>query len=257
VYAPISEKTPPNPHLEVPERDIETPSGVKLTLVNPAYMTRQVHELANEAAGVKGHITSLNPIRPENAPDAWETAALEAFERGETEVSSVEILEDIQYMRLMRPLETEEGCLRCHAAQGYEHGDIRGGISVAVPMEPFLAVQHSRYVTLAVGHGLFWLLGLLAMGFGFRRLKKQIDTREEIEAEREMLIDELHQALAEIKTLSGLLPICSSCKKIRDDEGAWSLLEEYITEHSEATFSHGLCPGCAKKLYPDLDLDVD
>ena len=119
VYVPVTERTPPNPHLEVAERDIETSSGVVLTLVNPAYMTRQVHELSNEASGVKGHITSLDPIRPENRADGWETAALQAFERGESEVSSIELMDEIQYLRLMRPLQTEEGCLRCHAAQDH------------------------------------------------------------------------------------------------------------------------------------------
>ena len=63
---------------------------------------------------------------------------------------------------------------------------------------------------------------------------------------------ELQDALAKVRTLSGLLPICSSCKKIRDDEGYWNQLEAYIQEHSNAVFSHGLCPGCAKKLYPEV-----
>jgi AmiR/NasT family two-component response regulator len=63
---------------------------------------------------------------------------------------------------------------------------------------------------------------------------------------------ELQDALAKVRTLSGLLPICSSCKKIRDDEGYWNQLEAYIQEHSKAVFSHGLCPECAKKLYPEV-----
>lgn len=63
---------------------------------------------------------------------------------------------------------------------------------------------------------------------------------------------ELQDALAEVKTLRGILPICSSCKKIRDDEGYWNQLETYIQEHSEAVFSHGICPECAKKLYPEI-----
>ena len=71
VYVPASEKTIPNPYLDAPNRDISDPSGRALTLINPAYMTRQVHELGEQAYGVHGHITSLNPIRPENAPDPW------------------------------------------------------------------------------------------------------------------------------------------------------------------------------------------
>jgi AmiR/NasT family two-component response regulator len=69
---------------------------------------------------------------------------------------------------------------------------------------------------------------------------------------RERLILELQEALAQVRTLSGLLPICSSCKMIRDDEGYWNQLEAYIQDHSEVVFSHGLCPECAKKLYPEI-----
>lgn len=75
--------------------------------------------------------------------------------------------------------------------------------------------------------------------------------RREYEEERERLISELKQALASVKTLRGLLPICASCKKIRDDEGYWSQIESYVREHSEAEFSHGLCPDCAHELYGD------
>lgn len=72
-------------------------------------------------------------------------------------------------------------------------------------------------------------------------------------AERARLIIELQEALSKVKQLSGLLPICASCKKIRDDKGYWSQIESYIKEHSEADFSHSICPECAKKLYPDLE----
>ena len=65
-------------------------------------------------------------------------------------------------------------------------------------------------------------------------------------------IDRLEKAISEVKTLSGLLPICASCKKIRDDKGYWNQIEIYIRNHSNAEFSHGICPDCAKKLYPEL-----
>lgn len=81
---------------------------------------------------------------------------------------------------------------------------------------------------------------------------QDISGRIQAEQEREALIKELSQALAEIKTLGGLLPICSNCKKIRNDQGYWQKLEHYISSHSDATFSHGLCPDCVRALYPDL-----
>lgn len=67
----------------------------------------------------------------------------------------------------------------------------------------------------------------------------------------------LEKALIEIKQLSGLLPICASCKKIRDDKGYWNQIEAYISQHSEAQFSHSVCPECFQKLYPDIELEGD
>ncbi len=77
------------------------------------------------------------------------------------------------------------------------------------------------------------------------------------ERERDALIIELKKAISEIKQLSGMLPICSHCKKIRDDKGYWSQIENYISAHSDTQFSHGICPECAKKYYPDFNLYDD
>ncbi|MBN1662522.1 MAG: PAS domain S-box protein [Deltaproteobacteria bacterium] len=79
-----------------------------------------------------------------------------------------------------------------------------------------------------------------------------ISKRKEIEADREKLIKKLQDALDKIKVLRGIIPICASCKKIRDDKGYWNQIERYIKEHSDADFSHSICPDCAKKLYPDF-----
>jgi ABC-type uncharacterized transport system substrate-binding protein len=83
-------------------------------------------------------------------------------------------------------------------------------------------------------------------------LKKEIENRTKIEKYLRDNTDRLEKALSKVKTLSGLLPICASCKKIRDDKGYWSQIETYLNQHSDATFSHGICPDCAKRLYPDL-----
>ena len=85
----------------------------------------------------------------------------------------------------------------------------------------------------------------------FLAVKEDITARKQTEAERSQLIQELKNALANVKSLSGLLPICASCKKIRDDKGYWDQVESYVQKHSEATFTHGLCPDCIRKLYPD------
>jgi len=160
VYVPVSPDTPPNPYLvHEPERDIITPAGRRLTLMNPAYMTRQVYALAKQEGLPWGHLTSLDPIRPQNAPDPWEKKALQAFAGGVEEVSEVVNHNGKPYMRLMRPFRTEVSCLQCHAKQGYQEGDIRGGISVAVPLTPILAEGWRPRNALILGHLMLWLLG--------------------------------------------------------------------------------------------------
>jgi hypothetical protein len=77
--------------------------------------------------------------------------------------------------------------------------------------------------------------------------------RKKMEAEREKLVGELQKTLSEVKTLKGIIPICASCKKIRDDQGYWKQVESYVRDHTEAEFSHGICPECRKTLYPDLE----
>lgn len=81
-----------------------------------------------------------------------------------------------------------------------------------------------------------------------------ISDRVFVEKEKETLIAKLEETLSEVKQLSGFLPICAGCKKIRDDEGYWNQIEAYIRDHSDAEFSHSLCPDCARNLFGGLDL---
>lgn len=203
VYVPVTPQSPPNPYLAgLVERDIRTPSGRDLTLVNPAYMTRQVHELSAQLYGSRGHLTSLKPLRPENAPDAWETRGLEAFEAGTPEIMEVVAMEGQPHLRLMRPWRTEQACLRCHSGQGYRVGDIRGGISVAVPMRPYLAGLRDQTYNLAVGHSLIWLLGAAGIILGGRRLQKHLGERRQVEAELAETLRQKEEALAKLEHLA-------------------------------------------------------
>jgi two-component system, chemotaxis family, sensor kinase Cph1 len=196
VYVVASEQTPPNPYLHVPNRDVATTSGASLTLVNPAYMVRQVNEMAKESRASRGHITSLKPIRPANRADAWETAALVSFEKGEKEVASVENLEDGEYLRLMRPFVVEQPCLKCHAEQGYKEGDIRGGISVSVPLAPLRAIEARRMAGISLAHLGLWVIGLAGIAISKKGLAKQLLARETVEeALRES--EQRHRLLAE------------------------------------------------------------
>jgi len=183
VYVPVSKTTPPNPYLTIPHRDIVTADGLNLTLINPAYMTRQVNELAQTGGGFQGHITSLKPIRPENHPDPWETASLQAFERGIQEVGSIETLAEKEYFRFMKPFRTDKPCLKCHEQQGYKEGDLRGGISVSIPMEPLRAIERTRKGQLFLAHAFLWVFGLAGIGFGTERLRQQVRQREKKEEE--------------------------------------------------------------------------
>jgi hypothetical protein len=88
-----------------------------------------------------------------------------------------------------------------------------------------------------------------------KKIEIEIEERRKAQSEKDQLILRLKEALSEVKVLSGLLPICSICKKIRDDTGYWNQLEAFIGKHSDAEFSHGICPDCAKLHYPDFDLD--
>ena len=167
VYVPVTDQVQPNPYLEHPRRDVTTTDNVRLTLVNPAYMTRLISEIAKREEGAVFHITSLKPIRPANAPDAWERAALENFEAGAKE--RVEVVgggtadaRSEPQVRYMAPLLVGKPCLVCHQKQGYKEGDIRGGISVTLPFKP---VEQSlgplRQQTILTHLGVFLLVSVL------------------------------------------------------------------------------------------------
>lgn len=182
VYVPTDGRTPPNPYLShVPERDIETPSGHRLTLMNPAYMVRQMMEEHSTLYGVKGRLSSLKPLRPDSSPDQWERRALELFEQGEDEVAEFAEIDGVPHLRLMRPMVVETRCLKCHAHQGYEVGDIRGGVGVSVPLAPYLAAENQTREAMSRTHGLIWILGLAGIGAVAWRGRRNIIAREEAE----------------------------------------------------------------------------
>lgn len=357
VYVPITPQTPPNEYLPAQNRELTADNGLRLTKVNPAYMTRQLAELAaTNENGVRFHITSLRPIRPENKATEWEERWLESFERGVKEQGEFFAEGDITWFRYMAPLVTGPDCLTCHAQQGYMEGDIRGGISVSLPYPTHTHVSlFAGFGSVAALGSLFIFIGgtlyerkrllfdatfnntvptcvtdkdytiLLAnesywaefgaipdnrktikcyehrpgkschtelcphsqimagsnryvcepskkkngvyqhfivtakplpdsMGktVGVVESFQEITERKQFEAERENLINELKKSLEQVKLLSGLIPICATCKKVRDDQGFWSQVESYISKHSEAQFSHGICPDCLREQYPKL-----
>ena len=254
VYVPITPETPPNPYLShIPERDISTPSGKKLTLVNPAYMTRQVHELGAKDYDLRGHITSLKPLRSENAPDEWEKKALQGFEQNRKEVSSFVTIGAETWFRQIYPMNTESGCLKCHASQGYKVGDIRGGLSVSVPWEPFRKALQADLLVNIFAYGGIWVIGMLVLHFVRKQLQNYLSERKQAEETLREEHRRLQQALDEVRTLRGIVPICAYCKKIRDDAGYWNQVEKYVGDHTDAKFSHGICPACFEEEMKKLE----
>jgi diguanylate cyclase (GGDEF)-like protein len=201
VYVPVTPQTPPNPYLHVEERDITSPSGRSLTLINPAYMTRQVNELARSRYKVISHLTSLQPIRPENAPDAWERQALLGLRQGAKEFGSLELLNGQQYLRMMFPYVTEAKCLKCHANQGYKLGDAHGGLSIAVPTNQLQSIVDRK--SMLFGHLGLWSLGVVLIGAGGRRLRRSIERQFEMEDALKESVEE-NQRLAYFDSLTGL-----------------------------------------------------
>lgn len=182
VYVPTDSRTPPNPYLtEVAERDIATPSGRRLTLMNPAYMLRQ---FGDESADLKGHrarITSLQPLNPMNAPDPWERAALERLARGESEVEEVDGSNGDSVVRVMRPFFVDSTCLKCHNTQGYRVGDLRGGIDAAVPLTPYLDILDRAVPVILTAYALLLAFGLILMALAWRWAEAFLREQEALE----------------------------------------------------------------------------
>ena len=162
VYVLVTKDTQPNPYLNDPLRDIEVDQNLKLTKINPSFMTRQIAELSTKREGIQFHLTSLKPVRPENVPTPREEKALKAFEKGTPEIGQIVDDESKKTFFYMAPLKTEKECLPCHAQHGYNEGDIRGGISVTLPFVPQIP-----FVALLIGHiaiGLAGLVGIALFG---------------------------------------------------------------------------------------------
>ena len=170
VYVHPTDQYPPNPYLKAPKRDIETKDGEKLTLINPAYMTRQLFQDFYGQEIINGRMSSLHPLNPNNAPDAWEKQSLLAFEQGSTQATTVEPKANGgRVLRYMQPLYVEEKCLNCHGEQGYRIGEVRGGISTAIDLAKGEAIAAKAIQSLAWTYGIVWLIGLAGIFISFRR----------------------------------------------------------------------------------------
>ncbi len=179
-----------NPYLENP--DIETIDGVVYTKKNPALMTREISEYAEKAGDFKYHITSLLPLNPNNIADDFEKSALSQFEKGKKEIYVTISENENSIYRYMAPLYVEEGCLGCHAKQGYKIGDVRGGISVSfdiTKMSRQIVTNRVIFIGLSIVISLFLLVVIF---FLISRLFRKLSDAYSM-IERMSVTDELMQ----------------------------------------------------------------
>lgn len=239
VYAPVTDKTTPHPHLShIPERDLVTPSGRNLTLVHPAYMTRQVHELEYGLYKHRGHITSLNPINPANKPDEWERQAMLSFERGASEITSVEMMDGQPHLRFMRPLKTQESCLKCHAVHGYKLGDLYGGISISVPLHEYEEIVFPYQRDTIIITILVWILGIVVLYAALYQIRRR--QREDMRTQAILANTELRfQSIFENSPIAIWEEDFSDAKKCFDElrKSGVTNFREYFNQHIDEVAS--------------------
>lgn len=178
IYVVPTESTPSNPYLGHPLKDVETLEGMPLTLLNPAYLIRDIKENSHDKFGVSTRLVSLDPINPSNLADAWEAIALERFNHELKTISGVSKINGANYLRQIQPFLVEPACMACHAHQGYQIGEIRGGITATIPLDPYLASYEIRKKELYTSHLGVWLLGFFGLTVSFMREKKGTKLQE-------------------------------------------------------------------------------
>ncbi len=194
LYVVPDERTPPNPALQhLPNRDVSTTDGKKLTLMNPAYMMRQMAEEFEEDFGVKGKITGKVQLNPINKPDDWQLKVLNIFESGKTnEFYEQQTIDGKPYLRYMKAMYMTEGCVKCHGILGFKDGDLRGGVSISIPLARYFATANEANRGILVTHALVWLAGVIAV-IAFARLFARLLLRTANEA--------LHDSLTKLPNI--------------------------------------------------------
>ncbi len=188
------------------EPDVRTEDGAVMTLRNPALMTRELSELLQRSDGVSFRLTSLDPVDPANTPDDWEAGQLETFRTDDTPKETVVEVDGERVYRYITPLYADEECLACHAARGTRAGDVRGGISVDVPLGPL----DRRRVRDA-----FWL-GLLVVSGGGTYLGLVFVTTRRTTRQLELAQADLHR-LASTDALTGLANRRTTLERLADE----------------------------------------
>ena len=198
-------------------------------------MTRQISEIAANRNGVQLHITSLKPIRPANKPDDWETQWLHSFAEGVEEQSALVSDGKKVFFRYMAPLFVENGCLKCHAKQGYKLGDVRGGISVTLPF-----VADKNNMPLWISHGVVFFIGIFGiLLFGLKNSLAEAKLSEskmllqgtlESTAEGILVMDERGQVLQTNNQFAKLWKVPTEIIENPDEEKVLNHIQEQLVE---------------------------
>lgn len=207
IYVPVNDDIKPNQSLShLAERDITTESGRLLTLVNTPYLLRQLTQ--KNQSSFSAHMTSLSPLNPTNKADDWERKALISFNEGNNEHCEIVDYKNEPHMRLIRPAKFEARCSSCHFDKQYKDGDVLGGLTVSVPVQPYFDESAIIINKLSFTHGALWFLGVSGIGLAFRSQRKHETKRRQNE-------DYLRQSSVAFNNLNeGLMITDSNMKTI-------------------------------------------
>lgn len=235
VYVLSTSANPPNKYLDAEDRSIETMQGMLLTKINPAYMTRQVSSIAQADHEVKFHITSLDPIRPENKADGWEAAALKSFEDGKSKerFELVQGKSDAMF-RYIAPLYSQQQCMRCHARYGHEGKNILGGISVSFSAAPLIQARKSSVAQTHIAFSMIFFVGFIGICGSTYQIQKKREEAEKANRTKSMFLANMSHDMR--TPLNGIMGMTELLQKTGLDKeqgrhadmvrhSAWTLLE--------------------------------
>ncbi|WP_135079043.1 diguanylate cyclase [Terasakiella sp. SH-1] len=241
-YVPETEQSPSNPFLNDPSKDIITLEGRKLTKLNPAYMTRQIASVIQENSQTIINITSLKPLNPNNMADPWERNALSAFEQKNKEMFAFINMGEIDLFRYMAPLMVKKSCLTCHAHQGYQTGDVRGGISISFSANSFLKTQNAQIRTHIILHTVAFAALCALTLFGLTKMRRQMTLLATLNKRQEEIVQIRTHDLQE------------ESRKRHEAEARFRLFIDASAEGIVALDTKGICTFANPKAAKLLDL---
>ncbi|MDQ1339923.1 MAG: two-component system, LuxR family, sensor kinase FixL [Campylobacterota bacterium] len=208
VYAPVTEQTPSNKYLlNIPERDIETPSGKKLTLMNPAYALSHMMKYYSQTNEIKGRTVSLGFVNPENEPDAWEKEQLKILEKTKKPFYEITVLDNKRHLRYISPMMVTHECMQCHA--NHKIGDVRGGISISIPTQKYYEEFYSRMLLFIVFHIVILIIGFLAIKITLLQTikwaKENSDYKNKLREANQDLEKKVQEAISELRSKDDIL----------------------------------------------------